>query len=635
MDDIFAAAKSGNSAAIKGLYAGSITSAYTAVSAVMEDDAQAVEIVQQAYIAALGSAKSYEEFFLLLNKRATSACAFALNKSVRLAMIIPSESSFSDTAKMPIPDALKDFDVTLAGIMNTEKKQRRKAKGIHPKKKKKDKNAKDELAGFEELVKRCAFADFDDYVPEKEPEKPKSLAEKLQGEEIALSEEQVLLDTKEKRKNKNASVLAFIFSAIILAGAVSTYFITKNIIARRAQPTSLSAGEILTEPTLDAHYPAKKVTKAFRDYINKVLVEKFSRASTERTVAYSENGNIGCENLCGVLSYRIEDIDGDKQNELAVVIADASYAENNLCTYTFKLNLYAFQGGKVVPLQEDYQLMEYRVYNTGAHNSIGEFNMLLKIIPGKERNYLYAEAGGEDIRLCAFHYFDNGKMFEAERFVRFRWDDKNEIYMQRRIDGTYEPLLLKLRDIGENNAELLSEEQRKQLGDYGFALGTQKARCKNIKALKAYFKKAFSRVGLEMLGNDMRFDTKDKSDYLSYLSSRNEQGDMLSRQTVVKLTDYTALASFLDGAAPKKNATTQKEEDVEVIIVTSDLRATTQPSTTKASTTEKKATTGKQTTKKQTTKKQTTKQQTTKKQTTKKQTTKAPHTEPEPSAEEE
>ena len=95
MEDIFVSAKSGNAASVKGLYASSVVSAFAAVHEVISDTEQAVEIVQQAYVSALLGAQTYEEFFLLLNKRAASACMLHAGKNVSLQPIVPTGSAFA------------------------------------------------------------------------------------------------------------------------------------------------------------------------------------------------------------------------------------------------------------------------------------------------------------------------------------------------------------------------------------------------------------------------------------------------------------------------------------------------------------------------------------------------------------
>ena len=563
MEDIFVSAKSGNLASVKGLYASSIASAYKAVSAVVADSEQAAEIVQQSYVAALSGANSYEDFFLLLNKRATASCALLLNKNVSLNPIIPSESAFADIESMEIPDALKGFEEPLANIIQKAAKENEKKKLSLPLKKSKTGEKTEDVKSFEKLVDKYEFSGFDDYVPPKEPEpeKPKTLAQKLQGEEITLSPEQLDLDKKEKEKNKKTALLAFIFSAIILVGAISTYFITKSIISPAAQKTTAPMEAVLTEPTVNKKYKKEQIHMAFWDYFHKVVLKKYGKATRERIVAYSENGNIGSEQLNGVVSYNVADMNADGNDELSVITAYVGHSEQNLYTYSFSLSIYTFQNGSVVPLKEDYPLIEYRAYNRGLDYKLDNFKMFLKNVEKDGKHYIYAEASGIGIKICSYHYFENNSMFEAERFAYFAWDYDNVIYMQRHLDGTYEPLYLMLRHQYADNTEPLTPEQLSTLEEYGFHLSGHKVKCKSTKQFRTYFNYAFSRIGYRLNSWNLSFDTADKRRYICYLLTKTVQGDMLSRQNIAKIADYTGLDAYLKEKPTEEKPTTQTQTE--------------------------------------------------------------------------
>ena len=351
---------------------------------------------------------------------------------------------------------------------------------------------------------------------------------------------------KEGIKNRRTSVVAFILSAVILAGAVSTYFITKKIFTKKAERSG-TVHELLTEYALDKTYTDEQLEEAYRDYLNQVMVKKYGLASTEKVVAYSENGNVGSEKLNGVLAYRIEDTDGDKQKDLNVIVSQVSCDNTNLYTYTFKLFIYTLKGGEVVPLKEDYALITYQAYNKGLEYRLDSFKMFVKPIHHDGKRYVYAEAASEDMKICSFHYYENFDMYEAERFVYFSWDEHNAIFMQRHVDGTYEPVCLMVQDeYVESTQELLAEYQ-KTLGEYDFRLSSDKTRCTSGSELKAYFNQAFARIGLKLKSWDMRFYTADKKDFLCLLETEVEQGDMLTRKNVAGLTDFTELQAYLEG----------------------------------------------------------------------------------------
>ena len=570
MEDIFVSAKNGNPASVKGLYAGSLNSAYTAVSEAVGEES-AVEIVQQAYIAALSEANTYEEFFRLLNKRATSACALQLNKNVTLRPIEPSDSAFADPRQMAVPEALQTFDVTLCGIAAQEHKQSKRAAPRLPQLKKKDEPKQSELQRFEEMVKKHEFSDFDTYTPPAEPEQPKTLAEKLQGEDIAISKEQLVLDRAEKKKNKNAAIIALAFSAIILVGAISTYFITKTIVAHKSQKQYASA-LTQTEPSVDKTYTEGQVREAYWDYLNTVLVKKYGKASREKIVAYSQNGNVGSEWLNGIVSYFMADMDGDGTDELGVVMSTVQQSGGNQFIYSLRLSLFAFESGKVVPVKEEHPLIEYRAFNKGLDYTADTFKMFVKHVMRDGKHYLYTEAGSAMIKICSFHYFENGDMFEAQRFVYFAWDSDNIIYMQRRLDGTYEPIYLLLRHKYSNSLDNLDQEQQKALTDYYFNLSGNTVRCHSVQEFRTYFNEAFSGIGYRLASWNMSFDTSSKRDYICLLAAKTEHGDMLSYKNVVKIADYTDLDTFLkekpvetttkppqESTAKEATSTTEKE----------------------------------------------------------------------------
>ncbi|MBE6819291.1 MAG: hypothetical protein E7517_09090 [Ruminococcaceae bacterium] len=587
MEDIFVSAKQGNQASVKGLYASSVSSAYAAVSAAVADEQKAAQIIQEIYVSAFADAGSYDEFFLLLNKRASSACTFASGSTVKIQSIAATQSAFVDVAQLELPATLSGFEQSLGGIVAQSAQAAAKSKPKLPLRLRRTKGGAEkggDLKSFEEMVKKRDFAGFDDYTPppEQEAEKPKTIAEKLQSEEIELSDEQLQLEQKEREKNRRTAVIAFVFSAIILAGAISTYFITKQIVTRREQSTVTGAG-VNTELTIDKNYKPAEAYKAYRDYLNKILIKQYGKASLERTVAYNEGGDVGAEQLNGLLSYRVLDIDGDGAEELAAVVCSATHDNRNYYTYRYRLFLYRFADKKVTPMLEDYTLIEYSAYNRGGDYALGNFNMYLKEIDTGKARYLYAEAAGKDVQVCAFHYYESGKMFEGERFVSFSWNKNDFIYMQRRLDGTYEPLYLRINALFEKDAGKLSQRYKDAMAEYGFTLGNTAVRCKNGKELTAYFNKAFKRISYQLPGWDMRFDSEDTTDYWCYLHSVTEQGDMLSNRTVVRLTDFTELDAFLVGGDPNpwvKEETTE-EEDTEVVVI-----PTTAPTTTTTTTEE-------------------------------------------------
>lgn len=587
MEDIFVSAKQGNPASVKGLYVSSVSSAYAAVSAVVADEQKAAEIIKEIYVSAFADAGSYDEFFLLLNKRASSACTFACGSTVKIQSIAATQSAFSDVAQLDLPADLNGFDQSLGGIVAQSAQAAAKSKPKLPlplRRRKKGEEKGSDLKNFEEMVKKRAFADFDTYTPppEEEAQKPKTIAEKLKGEEIEVSPEQLRLEKKEREKNRKTAIIAFVFAAIILAGAISTYFITKQVLDRRAERTATGAG-VYTELTIDKNYKPAEAYKAYRDYLNKILIKQFGKASLERTVAYNEGGDVGSEQLNGLLGYRVLDIDGDGAEELAAVVCSVTHDNRNLYTFRYRLFLYRFADKKVQPIQEDYTLVEYSAYNQGGDYGIGKFNMYIKEIDTGKQRYLYTEAAGGYVKICSFHYYESGRMFEAERFAFFGWNKNDSIFMQRRLDGTYEPLYLRLRGRFEKDAGKLSQLYQDTMAEYGFTLGNTAVRCQNGKELTAYFNKAFARIGYELPGWDMRFDSDDTTDYWCYLHCVSEQGDMLSNRTVVKLTDFTELDAFLVGGDPNpwvKEEPTE-EEDTEVVVI-----PTTAPTTTTTTTEE-------------------------------------------------
>ncbi|MBQ6380863.1 MAG: hypothetical protein IJJ41_04575 [Clostridia bacterium] len=596
MDDIFAAAKQGNKASIKGLYNSSVSSAYGAVSAVVEDEQAAAEIVKEIYISAFSQAATYDEFFQLLNKRATTACSLALSKSVKINTIAPTQGAFADLAEMALPEELKHFDASLANIVVTDTEQKKKKKAFSKSKKREPATQAGELKSFNEYLQKQEFADFDDYEPEKEEEeqKPKSLAEKLQREEIEISSEQALLEQKELLKNKRTAIIAFVLAAVILAGAVSTYFITKHVLEHKAQ-SDISAVAVNTEPHLDKTYNEKQAIEAYRDYLNKVLIKKFGKATTERVVSYNETGDVGSSRLNGLISYKVLDIDGDKKMELAAVICQVNYDNKNFYTYQFKLFLYRFADKKVKAIKEDYPLIEYSTYNRGEDYHFGSFNMFIKQVKTeKGEYYLYAEAAGKDMMVSSYHYYESDKLFEAERFAFFRWDKQNMIFMQRRLDGTYEPLYLMLRGMYEENADKISQDFKEQMGEYGFRLGNAHVKCASGKAFAKMYNEAFKRLGYKLESWNFSADTEDKKDYICYLRSLEEQGDMLSKRTVVKLVDFSALDAFLEGGDPMRE---EEDETTEVELVDIPTTAPTTTTTKKETTTKEEETTEEETTK--------------------------------------
>ena len=84
MDDIFQKATDGNAASIKQLYTSSVSSAYRSVRAACTDESEAVELVKEIYLWAFNSAKSYDEFFSVLNQRAAKSVKVLVDKNASL-----------------------------------------------------------------------------------------------------------------------------------------------------------------------------------------------------------------------------------------------------------------------------------------------------------------------------------------------------------------------------------------------------------------------------------------------------------------------------------------------------------------------------------------------------------------------
>ena len=286
MDDIFQKAIEGNSASIKQLYTSSVGSAYRSISAVGTDDGEAVQLVKEIYLWAFNSAKSYDEFFSLLNQRAAKSVKVLIDKNAALEPITASESVFADLEKMDIPDELKSYPEALCPVViknALQKEEKTAKKPFESLKKKKKEKPGTELEEFEELVKKREFsAVTSSYAPPKpeEVEKPKSISEKLQNDEIILSDEQRIKQKIETQKSRKASIIAFIFAAVILVGAVVTYFITSSDKETPSRIIRITRDNQTTEPTT-APYKEGEQKKAFEDYYNNVILNSYSVCSNQ------------------------------------------------------------------------------------------------------------------------------------------------------------------------------------------------------------------------------------------------------------------------------------------------------------------------------------------------------------------
>ena len=196
--------------------------------------------------------------------------------------------------------------------------------------------------------------------------------------------------------------------------------------------------------------------------------------------------------------------------------------------------------------------------------------MFIKNVEKGGKHYLYAEASGKSIKICSFHYFENGDMYEAERFAFFAWDYDNTIFMQRRLDGTYEPLYLMLSHRYESNTERISSDYITTLQEYGFALSGSEVKCKSPAQFRAYFDTAFSRIGYTLTSWNLSFDSADKKDYICYLLAKTERGDMLSRKNVVKIWDFTGFDIYIKQQPKIEQNTGQKETESETTQTTTE-----------------------------------------------------------------
>lgn len=543
MDDIFQKALSGSKSAVKGLYVCSVSAAYSSVFVAVGDEKRAVEIVEEAYLAAFSAAKTYEEFFTLLNKRALTSSRFAKGKNVEIQKISAVNTVFDDLSKMPVPDELKSFADSLCAIVLTSREPKNfklDSMGKHKKHSAKEPDADEELKEFAESIKKREFSALEKFKTPKEPEpeKPKTLAQKLKSAPPESSE-QLSKEQKEREKNKRAAIISFIFAAVIFAGALSTFFITRQIREHNMQKMTNESQTQLTVPHIDKVYKEGEQEQAFKDYLNEVLVPKLGVASKQKIVVYNETSEVGAEQLNGIVSAKSEDIDGDGQDEF-MVVALRIRESGNFYTYSFYLYLYKFEEFSVAPVEENYKLIEYGAYNRGMGYELGEFNLFLRLLENDGKKYLYAEGSSESCKICSYHYFENEKLNEGQRLVYFAFDDVSYIYLQRRLDGTFEPLYCVISTYAESDTAGIPSSYKEMLKEHGLNIGNSQSLCENRAQLVRQINLALLKTGLVMgMDSVLSFDSDNKSDYICYYKSLNEQGDMLSRQTVAQIKDFT------------------------------------------------------------------------------------------------
>ena len=564
MDDIFQKAIEGNSASIKQLYTSSVTSAYQSVSEVCADQTQAIELVKEIYLWAFNCAKSYDEFFSVLNQRATKSVKVLIDKNASLKPIEASESVFADLDKLPVPDELKSYPETLCPVVikNAEQNREEAAKNnplnIIKKKKEKEK-PKTELEEFEELVKKREFSAITSSYTAPEPEeteKPKSISDKLQTEEIILSDEQKIKQKIEMQKSRKASIIAFAFAAVILVGAVVTYFITSNTKKLPNRIIRITETEQTTVPTTSP-YKEGEQKKAFEDYFNSVILDSYSLCSPGRIVAYNETKNVGIDQLNGIISRLYLDSDKDGVEELAIIRSGISL-KNNIYSYRIELDLYAFKDLKVVPCIENYKLMEYSIYNGSSEQITGDFKIDLMLEEG-EQTRLIAKAVQKNMKVYSFHSFENGSLHKQESFVYLSPQKNVKLYLQQTLDGTYQPLYISLYGASQKDISSLDEDSLSRLEQFGFDFHGSQAKFTSQKAMLDYVNSLSVKQGFKFKEELKSESLIEGAKTVCALTAENEQGEMLSRREVVEIKDFTGLQESANKPSTQKAESTTKK----------------------------------------------------------------------------
>ena len=559
MDDFFQKALSDDTA-LRGLYVCSVSSAYREIYAAVKDEQTAVEMVKEIYISAFENANSYDDFFAQLNVRANKAVKILVDKNAALGEITHEESVFADLNELPIPEELRSFSDSLGAIvLKSREESAQKALFKKSGSRKKEKKPKGELQEFAELVKKHEFSGFDSYKAPEQPkeEKPKSLAEKMQSEESVISDEQRTRQLLEREKNRKASIIAFVFAAVILVGAVATYFITTQIKTQRLvhKNTATVNEAAATEPT--KRYKAGEEKKAFEEYLKNVLLKNTSLVSYERIVAYNETANVGLEQLNGIVSAKNIDFDGDGVDEYAVFSLKTEQL-SSVYHYRLLCNVYRFKNGIVEPLAENYSLVDYRCFNTAIEYNACNFEMGVKLLKG---NRIYAFASSEDMKIYAFHYFENGSMHEAEHLAELTPVKENCIIFQRASDATDIPLYYEAFDVAQTDAHVLGESGLQNVESYGFTFGGYSPKYSDKAQMLKYVNSLIAKFGCK-IRKDFTASVSDKTakDICS-LQAKNEQGDKLSRREVVKVSDFTGLQNPPKKATPSTTQATTEQKD--------------------------------------------------------------------------
>lgn len=617
MEDIYQKVLNGNKNYIKGIYASSVASAYSSVLAAVEDEKKACEIVEEAYLCAFSTAKSYDEFFSVLNKRALKGCVFYTdNPEVKIDEIVAINTIYSSLEDMPIPEELKGFDSSLSAMVlaSADRENYNIAKTFDKRKKKSDDNP-DDLSEDDILEKETAeeFSVISDYEVEKRVSVVDNLNLKLKGTEKQSTGEEKAKEEKENEKNKKTLFISLIIAGIFLIGAIIGFVVARhNREVKKNEITTVIATDSPEVTQAGKTYKKSEQYIAYGDYLNKVLFKVYSKSATQRIIAYNETGKVGIEQLNGVAAAKIADIDDDGIDDLLVIILNVMDNQNKF-TYSYSLGVYTFEKGKVVPLVENYRLLEYTVLNKGDGYALADFNMFIRLIENRGVKYLYAESVSPESTVCSYHYFENGEMHEAQRFVYLSFNESSYIYMQRKLDGTYLPLYCVYGNYPMKSIDELTQGYKDMLRTYEFNPAQSETTCAGSKQLINAYNKAFEKLGFKLgFSTDISANEKEKTDYIINLNSKIREGDMLSREAVISIKDYSDMKALAANKYKKPAPTTEK--DITVII------PTTKPTTAKQTTTKKETTTKKQSaTKKQAvTKKKT---PTTKKQTTTKKAT--------------
>lgn len=560
MDDIFQKAIEGNSASIKQLYTSSVGSAYRSISAVCTDDGEAVQLVKEIYLWAFNSAKSYEEFFSLLNQRAAKSVKVLIDKNAALEPITASESVFADLEKMDIPDELKSYPEALCPVVikNALQREEKTAKKPFESLKKKEKS-KTELEEFEELVKKREFsAVTSSYTPPKpeEVEKPKSISEKLQNDEIILSDEQRIKQKIETQKSRKASIIAFIFAAVILVGAVVTYFITSSDKQTPSRIIRITRDNQTTEPTT-APYKDGEQKKAFEDYYNTVILNSYSVCSNQRIVAYNETKNIGIDQLNGLVSKFYIDTDADGIEEFVIIRSEIALRQN-VYSYRLLLDLYRFEDLRVVQGTQNYKMVEYNIYNSSFEQISGNFKTELMLADGKQPRFI-AKSVQDNLKVYSFYSFENGNIQKSESFVYISPQKNVKLYLQQTLDGTYQPLLVNVYGSNQKSVTALDEDSALRLEQFGIDFHSKEAKFTSRTAMLGYVNSLSVKQGFrfseEFRGKSLIKDAKT----ICKLTAQNEQGDMLSRREVVKIEDFTGLSETKSVPQTTEKQTTKKQ----------------------------------------------------------------------------